>query len=93
MSQHKHYTMSNTGKKRRHPAPGVNFSWTLGACAQQSQDQQSEEMQTAQEREGDKKIASSCLLFKNRRDSSIPFYQKSANVHVVPGCCNYPGRF
>lgn len=31
-------------------------------------------------REEDKKITSSCLLFKNKRDNSIPFYQKSANV-------------
>ena len=44
-------------------------------------------------KEENKKITSSCLLFKNKSDNSIAFYQKSANVYAVPGCCNYPGRF
>lgn len=42
--------------------------------------------------EGDK-TTSSCLLFKNKSNNFILFYQKSAYVHAVPGCCNYPGHF
>ena len=42
--------------------------------------------------EEDNKIARFCLLFKNKNDNSIPFYQESANIHSDPGCCNYPGQ-
>lgn len=43
--------------------------------------------------EQDNKIARFCLLFKNKSDNSILFYQESANIHSDPGCCNYPGCF
>lgn len=55
--------MNKTEIKRRHPAPGSNFSWTPAAYAQESQDQQQKKMQIAQER-------------KIKRNKLLPFVQR-----------------
>lgn len=98
MSQHKHFTMSNTGIKGRHPAPGVNFSQTPDAYAQESQDQQSKKMQTAQAREIKRQQA---LAFCSKTKVTIPFhftrnlqmlmqFQAVAIIQVTSGIVIFP---
>lgn len=70
MSQHKQFTMSNTEVKRRHPAPGINFSWTPDAYAQKSQDQHSKKMQTVQEKKITRQQA---FDFCSKTKVTIPF--------------------
>lgn len=71
MSQYKHFTMRNIGIKRRHPAPGVNFSWTPDAYAQESQEQQSKKMQSSQERKIKRWQA---LAFRLKTKATISFH-------------------
>lgn len=82
MSQHKQFTMSNTEVKRRHPAPGVNFSWTPDAYAQKSQDQHSKKMQTVQEKKITRQQA---FDFCSKTKVTIPFRFTRSLQMFIPG--------